>query len=130
MRQVQRSGGRGATWVVGIIAMVLVGCGEAPPSVSSSTREVTVKGVVKYKGGPVKNGTIQFDPANIQRKDAKATTASIGADGSYTVKTLEGENTVSFVLPELSKKDFSLASESFVYDAPSGESTYNIDLGR
>lgn len=110
-------------------ALTLVGCGEGAPSVSSSTTEVTVKGTVKYKGQPVKEGTIRFDPANIQRKDAQAVTAPIGADGTYTVKTLQGENTVSFDLPTLVKKDFGLASTSLVYDAPAGESTYDPELG-
>ncbi|SIN67885.1 hypothetical protein SAMN05444166_0032 [Singulisphaera sp. GP187] len=110
--------------------LALVGCGEGAPSVSSSTTEVAVHGTVKYKGQPVKDGSIRFDPANIQRKDAKAVSAPIGPDGTYTIKTLQGENTISFTLPELSKKDFSVASASFVYNAPVGESTYDVELAK
>lgn len=109
--------------------LALAGCGDGAPPVSSSTTEVTVHGTVTYKGKPVKKGTIRFDPANIARRDAKAASASIGEDGTYTIKTLQGENSVGFELPDLAKKDFALASASFVYDAPAGDSAKDFDLG-
>ncbi|MCA1686645.1 MAG: DUF4198 domain-containing protein [Planctomycetia bacterium] len=59
--------GRGAT-LAAVVA--LAGCDSGVPSVSSSSTEATVHGVVKYKGQPVPGGEIKFDPANIQRKDA------------------------------------------------------------
>src|SRR5262245_46326446 len=72
------------------------GCGEGPPagSVDSSKTEATVKGVVKVNGTPATEGELIFDPSNIYRKDAQPRTAPIGQDGSYTVKTLTGENAV------------------------------------
>jgi hypothetical protein len=128
MRRFALRGGIAAKVAASMTMLALAGCGDGTPPVSSSSTEVTVHGSVKYKGLPVKKGTIQFNPANIRRRDAKAVGAPIGADGSYTVKTLEGENTVTFVLPQLSKKDFGVASASFVYDAPSGESSYDVEL--
>ncbi|WP_020467360.1 hypothetical protein [Singulisphaera acidiphila] len=109
--------------------LALAGCGDGAPAVSSSTTEVTVHGTVTYKGKPVKKGMIRFDPANIARRDAKAASASIGEDGTYTIKTLQGENSVGFELPDLAKRDFALASASFVYDAPAGDSAKDFDLG-
>jgi len=109
--------------------VALAGCeGGNTPSVSGSSTEVTVHGTVTYKGQPVTEGQIQFDPANIKRRDAKIVSAPIGKDGSYTIKTLQGENTVRFQLPTLSKQDFGVASASFPYDAPAGDSSFNIEL--
>ncbi len=108
----------------------LAGCGgSGAPAVSGSSTEVTVSGTVTYKGKPVTEGEIVFDPANINRRDAPMATAPIGADGAYTIKTLEGENTVSFRTPAISKKDFTAASASYVYEAPAGESTKDFEIG-
>ncbi len=109
--------------------LALSGCeSTSAPSVSSSSTEVTVHGKVTYKGQPVTEGEIVFDPANIQRKDAKMVSAPIGQDGTYTIKTLQGENTISFRLPNLSKQDFQAATASSNYNAPAGDSTKDIEL--
>jgi len=104
------------------------GCGSGAPPVSSSNTEVTVHGKVTYKGQPVTEGEIRFDPANVSRRDAPVASAKIGEDGSYSVKTLQGENTVRFNVPTLAKDDFSVASASFIYDAPAGDSTKDFDI--
>ena len=110
-------------------SVILSGCEDSSkPSVSGSNTEVTVHGTIKYKGKPLTQGEISFNPANTSRRDAKSVSAAIGSDGSYTVKTLLGENTVSFNLPTIAKNDLALAAASYVYDAPSGDSTYDIDL--
>lgn len=107
----------------------LAGClDSSPPSVSGSSTEVTVHGSVKYKGQPVTKGQVRFDPANINRKDAKSVEAPIGADGTYTIKTLAGDNRVSVVAPDIAKKDFKVGAFTKTYDAPSGDSTFDIDL--
>ena len=46
-------------------------------------------------GKPAGGGEITFDPANINRKDVTARTSKIGSDGSYTVTTLTGDNSVT-----------------------------------
>ncbi|WP_435018839.1 hypothetical protein TA3x_000826 [Tundrisphaera sp. TA3] len=112
--------------------LALAGCdgGGAPPSVSGSNTEVTVHGTVKYKGQPVTSGIVQFDPANINRRDAKGVNGPIDKEGKFTVKTLIGENRVTFKdLPANVQKDMSAMSTTLLYDAPAGESTYDIDLG-
>ena len=108
--------------------LALSGCGGGAPSVSGSSTEATVHGVVKYKGQPVTEGEIRFDPANISRKDAKAVSAQIGKDGTYTLKTLTGENNVYFNVPELLKKDPSLATAMSTFSVSSGDNTFDIDV--
>jgi len=108
--------------------VALAGCGEGAPPVSSSTAEATVHGTVTYKGKPVTEGEIRFDPTNVQRRNAPIVTAPIGKDGTYSVKTLVGENSVSFILPALTKSDPSLAYATLQYTAPGGDSTYDVQL--
>jgi hypothetical protein len=72
---------------------------------------------------------IRFDPANIQRRDAKAVSAPIGKDGTYTIKTLQGGNMIFFELPpDLTKKDPALVSFSKEQDVSSGDATLDIEL--
>ena len=87
--------------------------------------------MVKYKGTPVKGGSIRFDPANISRKDAPTASATIGDDGTYKVTTLQGTNMVRFDLSaELKKKAPDLLTYEKEYSVPSGDSELNIDLGQ
>ena len=73
----------------------VAGCGTGAPSVSSSTEEVTVQGTVTIEGKPATSGEVVFDPSNVHRKFAGASTGPIGPDGSYSLKTLAGENRIS-----------------------------------
>ena len=109
--------------------LALWGCDSGAPPVSSSTAQATVHGTVKYKGSPLDSGTIQFDPANIRRRDARMVSLPlIGKDGTYTIKTLQGGNVVRFSLPALYKRDPKLATATREYDVPSGDSTFNVEL--
>jgi hypothetical protein len=111
------------------VLLALWGCGSGAPSVSSSNAEATVHGTVKYKGEPIDGGEIRFDPANIQRRDAKQATAPIGKDGSYKITTLRGGNQVYVTLmPELQKKNPDLVTFMKDYDVPSGDSTFDVEL--
>ena len=79
--------------------LVVIGCGDSHPPVDSSLTEATVKGVVKLKGKPaVGGGTVMFNPSNVDRKVAAATT-EIKEDGSYSLKTYTGGNEVKFSGP-------------------------------
>src|SRR6516164_2652145 len=85
-------------------ALMVIGWGcDGRPAVSSSTTEATVKGTVTIKGKPATKGTVEFDPANYQRKDVQARSAPINPDGTYTIKTLVGGNTVRVRGPEAEK---------------------------
>ncbi|WP_422924559.1 hypothetical protein [Singulisphaera sp. PoT] len=79
----------------------VAGCGSGAPNVSSSTQEVTVKGTVTINGKPATSGEVIFDPSNVYRKFVSSKSAAIGADGSYTLTTLYGENKVSVWAPDL-----------------------------
>ncbi len=46
---------------------------------------------VTVNGKKASGGTILFDPLNVNRKSASAASAEIGKDGTYTIKTLVGE---------------------------------------
>ena len=85
----------GKRMIAGAAGLVLVagmnGCGT--PSGDTSTTEATVKGVVKLNGKPATEGEISFDASNYQRQVAPKV-APIGKDGSYTISTLVGPNTV------------------------------------
>lgn len=112
------------------VLLALAGCGSNATTGSGTSSTATVHGVVKYKGEPVTGGEITFDPTNIKRRDAKAATAPIGKDGTYTVTTLQGDNVIRFSLPpEILQKDAQLAAVNKGYDVPSGDSTFDIDLG-
>src|SRR5262245_43804881 len=55
------------------VALMVIGWGcSGTPAVSTSTTEATVKGTVTIQGKPATKGTVEFDPANYQRKDVQA----------------------------------------------------------
>jgi hypothetical protein len=105
---------------------IVGGCGDNPPAVDTSNTEATVKGVVKVGGVPATEGEIVFDPANYQRKDASPRSAPIGKDGTYTVKTLTGTNTVRLG-GSLAQKNQLLAHETRACEVKSGENTFDFE---
>lgn len=110
----------------GVLAIGL-GCGGGTPAVDTSTEEATVKGVVTFKGKAVSKGEIAFDPSNVKRKMEAARRAPIGPDGSYSLKTLVGENKVSFSIPETAR-DPKLQDLLIPKNVASGENTFNFEL--
>ena len=54
-----------------------------------------MSGTVTVKGTPATGGRILFNPSNSGRI-VPTRTADIGPDGSYTIKTLTGDNRVTF----------------------------------
>lgn len=103
------------------------GCGGGTPSVSSSSETVQVKGTVTLKGKPLNGGTIQFDPANINRRNAPVASLEIGKDGTYSGETLAGENSVTVSGPAVQKSP-DLSANREIVNLNSGENTVNIDL--
>src|SRR5689334_20544731 len=79
------------------------GCGDGRPAVESSRSEATVRGTVRIKGKAATRGTVTFDPSNYLRKDVGARSARIAKDGTYSVTTLVGENTVTVQSPDLGR---------------------------
>jgi hypothetical protein len=107
------------------------GCNEhagAPP-VSSSLEEATVKGTVRVRGKTVDNGTIRFNCANIRRPNAAPREARINKDGTYTLKTLLGENNVEVECKELhTPKNARFLENDYFVRVETGENTFNIDI--
>lgn len=100
------------------------GCSGGAPAVDTSTAEATVSGKVSFSGKTATKGTVVFDPSNYKRKDASPRSAEIGADGSYTVTTLVGQNQVSVNSPELKNSDY----PPIEFDVQSGDNTFDIEV--
>ncbi len=107
--------------------LVVFGC-NAALSVDSSSTEATVKGVVKIAGNPATEGEILFDASNIKRPDVPTRSAPIGKDGSYTIKTLTGENIIRLG-GAITKKNGSLQATKRALMVVSGENTFNFEVG-
>ncbi|SIO67250.1 hypothetical protein SAMN05444166_8301 [Singulisphaera sp. GP187] len=113
--------------VVATAMMSLAGCGEGAPSGSASTEEGTIKGTVTIKGKKATDGQVSFDPTNKARPNETARKAEIGKDGSYTVKTLVGDNVVRVTVPGM-EKDRTLIGTQLNFEVKPGENTYEIVL--
>jgi len=116
------------TATVALILGMMTGCGESPPSVDSSNAEATVKGVVKIGGVPATEGEIAFDPTNFKRPNEKIRTAPIGKDGTYSIKTLTGENVIRLG-GAITKKNSALEYSKKAMMVNSGENTFDFEVG-
>ena len=113
--------------IAGLAAILLVaGCGA--PATSSSEEQATIKGVVTYQGKPVTKRSITFAPSHVNRRNASATKATIGADGAYSVSSLVGRNSVSFDLPGVATPKNRLNYSKAYFEVNPGENSYNIEL--
>jgi hypothetical protein len=110
----------------GLLGAAAVGCGGGKPSVSGSTDEATVKGKVTIKGKTATKGTVVFDPANYKRKDVSARSAPIGEDGTYSIQTLVGINSVRVSGPQAEKAG--AAYVNLDLDVQQGDNTFDIVL--
>ena len=109
------------------LVLIVTGCSSsAPPAVSSSTQEVQVKGKVTINGAPAKGGEVMFDPANINRPEAKPTTMPIGDDGTYSGTTLVGEVAATVTNPALNTPE--LTANRKVVTLEPGENTVDIAI--
>ncbi len=109
-----------------LTAAFLPGCGEGKPSVDTSMTEATVSGIVTIKGTPASGGKILFNPSNSERI-VPTRTADIGADGSYTIKTLTGDNRVTFE-GEIASKNSGVGLVKEYANVERGENHVNFDL--
>lgn len=101
---------------------------DAPP-ISGSTTEVNLNGTVRVRGKPVTNGIVSFRTANINRPNAPLKESPIGKDGTYSIKTLEGENFVEVSCKELfSAKNRNLVENEQMIIIKRGDSTLDLDI--
>ena len=103
------------------------GCGTSKPDVETSSEEATVSGTVYLGGEPAESGEIVFDASNYKRRDVFPVRARIGEDGTYSIKTLVGENLVGITELNGISKDFLYPPPSF--DVQSGSNTHDIRIG-
>lgn len=108
--------------------LIALGCGDGKPSVSSSTDEANVSGSVTIQGKRATRGQVVFDPSNYQRTGVPARTAEISKDGTYTVKTLVGGNSVRVNGPEAEKAGATYTIINF--EVQPGDNKLDITLPR
>jgi hypothetical protein len=117
-----------APQAVGLLGTTLLligwGCSGTPP-VDTSMEEATVHGVITIQRKPVTSGRVIFDPANIKR-NVPPRKAEIGKDGSYSIKTLVGENVVKIEAKEVMKA--SLEMQFISTTVAPGDNTFDIAL--
>jgi hypothetical protein len=112
--------------VVGLILPIANGCSDGKPAIDTSNNQATVTGVVTVKGKPAPGGKINFNPSNSGRI-VGISSADIGPDGSYTVKTYTGGNQVTFS-GEVAIKNPGLGLVREYADVKSGENKIDYDL--
>jgi hypothetical protein len=127
-----RSASRGLTLAASAtLLLAAVGCDGRPAVNSSTEEEGTVHGRVTVDGKPVTAGEVVFNPANHLRKMAALRSAPIGADGTYTVTTLTGSNSVMIAPeadPRARKKAGTVPSKMIPFEVKPGDNTFNIEL--
>jgi hypothetical protein len=109
-----------------LAASLLQGCGEGKPWVDTSLTEATVSGTVSVKGTPATGGKILFNPSNAGRI-VPSRIAEIAPDGSYTIKTLTGDNRVTFE-GEVATKNVGVGLIKEYAKVESGENHADFDL--
>ncbi len=85
-----------------------------------------MSGTVTIKGTPASGGKILFNPSNSERI-VPTRIAEIGPDGSYTIKTLTGDNRVSFE-GEIAAKNSGVGLVKEYAKVERGENQVNFDL--
>ncbi len=115
---------------LGLLSAV-AGCGGWRAVDSSTTQEATVHGKVTLDGKPVTQGQVVFNPANARRKLVPLRSAPIGPDGTFTVTTLTGSNSV-MVNPKREgsgkPKLGAVPARMIPLDVKPGDNTFNIEL--
>ena len=109
-----------------LVLAIAHGCSDGKPPIDTSHNEATVSGVVSVKGKPATGGKINFNPSNSGRI-VGISTADIGPDGSYTVKTYTGGNQVTFS-GEVALKNPGLGLVREYADVKRGENKIDYDL--
>jgi hypothetical protein len=102
------------------------GC-DGTPAVDTTTAEAKVSGIVRVRGKPMAGGEITFDASNSGRQIETPRKTTIGSDGTYSITTLQGQNTARISGPMVAK-DPQLAYGNHTYDVKPGENTWDINL--
>ncbi len=115
----------GVGLLAGALLVVLGGC-SGKPSVSTATEEATVTGSVTIQGKKATAGSVTFNPSNYKRQ-VPARTVPIEKDGTYSIKTLVGQNQVRVSSPALGRNR-ELGDMDYTYEVKEGANTHDIVL--
>jgi hypothetical protein len=133
MRRIDRwrVASRGPALAASAALLLASGCDGRPAVQSSTTEEGTVHGRVTVDGRPVTAGEVVFNPANHLRKMVPSRSAPIGADGTYTITTLTGSNSVMVsprAEPRARKKADTVPSKMIPLEVKPGDNPFDIEL--
>jgi hypothetical protein len=112
--------------MLALVPFLIAGCGDGKPYVDTSMTEATVSGIVTVRGKPADGGKIFFN-GNSTGRSVPIKEATIGPDGSYTIKAYTGVNQVSFD-GEVAQKNRGVGLVKESCDVKSGQNTANFDL--
>lgn len=108
--------------------LALGGCGgSGAPAATSSKEPAKVTGKVSQKGKPLAKIEVKFNPANVNRKEAPMVSATTGADGSYEITSLVGDNTVTLGGAAMAKNPKAVYFSKTV-DLKPGDNTVDLDV--
>jgi hypothetical protein len=110
-----------------VVMATLAGCASGGPPGETTLDEAQVKGTVKVRGKSLDGGTLHFNPSNAKRVVA-ARDATIAKDGSFTVKTLLGQNVVTVTPKARTKASYGLEYEEKTIEVKSGENSIDIEF--
>ncbi len=122
---------RSRTFPLPLLTLVLLGCGpnSDAPRLETSTEEATVKGTVRVNGKAVTNGSMTFRAGHVRRQNVPNRDTTIGKDGTYTIKTMIGENYVAVDCKELrDPKLRQFRDDEQLVIVKSGENTIDLDF--
>ena len=109
----------------GALLVAVWGC-DGKPSVSTTDEEATVTGSVTIMGKKATTGTVTFNPSNYKRQ-VPARSAPIEKDGTYSIKTLVGQNQIRVSAPGLGRSR-ELGDMDYYYEVKAGPNTHEIVL--
>jgi len=120
--------------VIGLAALLAYGpgCGSRTPYLVGSTEEAVVKGTVKVRGKLVDGGVLHFNASNPNRQ-VGTRDATVGKDGTYTVRAYIGLNLVTLTPPKARTKAQAREFFGVEYDekginVQSGENTVDLEF--
>jgi len=129
--RITRTWHRAGPIAVAALVTAFSGCSAAPDR-ESSLNDATVTGTVKVRGKLLNGGEVNFNAVNPNRR-VDTRKATIGKDGTYTVKAYLGLNIVTVFPPkprdkQQGKEFFGVNYEEKSVTVTSGENTADLDI--